>query len=144
MLRLQDSKSGPRLVYLNTPAIEILDRQVRKPLNPYVFKSLTKPGAPLSNLKRSWRGIREKACIGNCRFHDLRHHAGENFATLGFNEAYISKLLGHRDPNVTRRYIDVAMSPLHDAAERYGDEVARMLGRTADDDGEVAVDGEDR
>ena len=55
---------------------------------------------------------------------------GENFATLGFNEEYISKLLGHKDPNVTRRYIDVAMSPLHDAAERYGDEVARVFGGT--------------
>ena len=141
VLRLKDSKSGPRIVYLNTPAIEILDRQERMPLNPYVFASLTKQGAPLSDLKRSWRGIREKACLGNCRIHDLRHHAGENFATLGFNEAYISKLLGHKDPNVTRRYIDVAMSPLHDAAERYGDEVARVFGR-AEGSEEATADGD--
>ena len=126
ILRLSDSKSGPRLVYLNTPALEIIERQERKPHNPYVFASSTKQGAPISDLKRAWRTIRELAGLDGLRIHDLRHHAGEGLATLGFNEAFISKLLDHKDHSVTRRYIDVAMSPLHEAAERYGETVAAV------------------
>ena len=49
-------------------------------------------------------------------------------ATLRFNEAFISKFLGHKDHSVTRRYIDIAMSPLHDAAERYGETVVCIVG----------------
>lgn len=128
VLRLADSKSGPRLVYLNTPAIEVIERQERAPLNPYVFASPTKQGAPISDLKRAWRTIRGLANLDDLRMHDLRHHAGEGLATLGFNEAFISKLLGHKDHSVTRRYIDVAMSPLHEAAERYGETVAGIVG----------------
>lgn len=128
LIRLEDSKSGPRVVYLSTAGLEILERQERKQLNPFVFPSRTKQGAPLSDLKRAWRRIRAQAGLGTLRVHDLRHHAGEALATMGFNEAFISKILGHKDHSVTRRYIDVAASPLHQAAERYGQTLAAALG----------------
>lgn len=127
VLRLEDSKSGARVVYLNSPALEILERQKATDDNPYVFASPSKDGEPLSDVKRAWRTIRRKAKLGNCRIHDLRHHAGEGLATLGFNEAFISKLLGHKDHSITRRYIDIAASPLHQAAEAYGERVSRAM-----------------
>lgn len=136
VLRLEDSKSGPRLVYLNTAAIEVIERQERQPMNPFVFASPSKDGSPLSDLKRSWRAIREAAGLDTLRVHDLRHHAGEALAAAGHNEAFIAKLLGHKDLSVTRRYVDVAANPLHRAAEGYGEGLAGALGLggSADDD----------
>lgn len=132
VLRLADSKSGPRIVYLNTAAMEVIERQERQPLNPHVFASPTKTGSSISDIKRPWSSIRELANLQSLRVHDLRHHAGEELATLGFNETYISKILGHKDRNVTRRYIDVAMTPLHEAAERYGETVSRVMDKDSE------------
>lgn len=77
-LRLPDSKTGPRLVHLGPPALEILQRAKRRPGNPYVFPGATL-GMPLSGLKRPWSNLREAAELPDVRIHDLRH----SFASVG-------------------------------------------------------------
>jgi hypothetical protein len=40
---------------------------------------------------------------------------------------YIQRYLGHKNQRTTGIYIDIAMSPLHEAAERYGTSISRAF-----------------
>ena len=75
VLRLTDSKTGPRTVFLNARARAILAEQPRNG-GAYVF-----PGPADSTRARSgelslWRKARRQAGIEDVRLHDLRHYSG--------------------------------------------------------------------
>jgi integrase len=59
-LRLSDSKTGKKLVYLSQVTINILQAVPKKPDNSYVICG-DKEGAHLVNLQKTWRRIRAKA-----------------------------------------------------------------------------------
>ena len=71
-LFLRDSKTGPRTVWLSTPARGILERLSRN--GQWLFPSPKKQG-PLSVLvfEYFWWQVREEADIADARLHDLRH-----------------------------------------------------------------------
>ena len=71
-LRLPDSKTGAKVVYLPPAALEILTALDRHEDNPYVIAG-AKLGSHLINLQKPWRRIRAKAGLGDVRLHDLRH-----------------------------------------------------------------------
>ena len=72
MLVLEDSKTGPRRVPLNSQARHILERQPRGE-SPFVFPSPRDPSRPRDPDLRLWYRFRREAGIEDCRLHDLRH-----------------------------------------------------------------------
>ena len=70
-LRLPDTKTGAKVVYLGDPAIAVLERIDRRDGNPWVIAG-RKPGSHLTDLQHPWRCIRARAKLDDVRIHDLR------------------------------------------------------------------------
>jgi integrase len=77
-LRLPDSKTGARVIYLNAPAATLLLELPRVSGNPHVIVGAIE-GAPLVGIDKVWFSIRERAGLQGVRLHDLRH----SFASVG-------------------------------------------------------------
>jgi integrase len=74
VLRLMDSKTGPKIVELPSPAMRILDTvsaRHDKTASPYVFPGRD-PSKPRGEPRRLWNLTRERAEIEDIRLHDLR------------------------------------------------------------------------
>lgn len=128
VLRLHDSKTGPRLVYLNAQARAVLVRQPRSGSD-FVFPSLDDPLRPRSLELSLWRKVKQKAELHDARLHDLRHTVGSHAVMAGAPIPVVSKLLGHRQPRMTLRYAHVGDRETQTAAERVGTSIAAMIGR---------------
>jgi integrase len=63
-IRLDDSKTGQRTVYLSPQGIELLKAVPRVPGNPYVIVG-DEPGAHLTDLQRPWRRVRKRAGLND-------------------------------------------------------------------------------
>ena len=118
-LFLRDSKTGPRTVWLSSPARRVLARLPRTSC--WVFPA-AKGDGPMSaeTLYRCWRTLRVEAGLPDVRLHDLRHSYA-SFA-LRQNESVltIGRLLGHRDPSTTLKYTHFADSMVREAVENVG------------------------
>ena len=73
-LNLADSKTGPRKVYLNSEARQIIDRQPRAGSD-YVFPSPSNSTLPTPRSVLLWYALRKRAGIEDVRLHDLRHYS---------------------------------------------------------------------
>jgi len=73
-LNLADSKTGPRKVYLNSEARQIIERQSRAGSD-YVFPSRSDPTLPVSRSMQLWFALRKRAGLDDVRLHDLRHYS---------------------------------------------------------------------
>ncbi len=129
-LRLQEAKTGPRLVYLNDGARRILDRQ-RPGEGPFVFPSLSDPSKPRSLEISLWRKVRRETGIEDVRLHDLRHTFATHAVMQGTPLPVVSKLLGHSRARTTLRYAHAGDPETEAAAERVGAAVAALLSGTA-------------
>ena len=130
MLRLQDSKTGPRAVYLNAQAMEIIDRQrpVRPENNsPFVFPSPMNPEKPISHIGPFWYFIRAEAGLNDVRLHDLRHSFASHAVMRGVPLPVVSRLLGHSNLSMTMRYAHVSDELVESAAEKVGSILAGYL-----------------
>ena len=130
VLRLHDSKTGPRLVYLNAQARTILARQPRSGSD-FVFPSLDDPLRPRSLELSLWRKVKVRAELSDARLHDLRHTVGSHAVMAGAPIPVVSRLLGHRQPRMTLRYAHVGDRETEAAAERVGTSIAAMIGGTS-------------
>jgi integrase len=126
LLRLPDSKTGAKTIYLPPPAIEVLSTLPRIDGNPYVICG-AKPGSHLVNLEKPWRRIRKAAGLDDVRLHDLRHTFASVAARNGLSLPVIGALLGHSQPATTARYAHLSADPLREAAGRIAGEIARGL-----------------
>ena len=118
-LKLADSKTGRKTVYLNSAALQILAGIERADDNPFVIEG-NKPGSHLVGLTRTWFRIRRRAGLAEVRLHDLRHTYASIGAGMGLSLPIIGKLLGHTQPVTTQRYAHLAADPMREAAERIG------------------------
>ena len=125
-IRLTDSKTGPRTVFLNCQARAIVDRQPRTGSS-YVFPSLTDPSRPRSTELSIWRKVRCEAGIEDVRIHDLRHTFASHAAMRGVPLPVLARLLGHSQLRMTLRYAHVGDREIEAAAERVGGAIARVL-----------------
>jgi len=128
VLRLHDSKTGPRLVYLNAQARTVLARQPRDGSD-FVFPSLGDPLRPRSLELSLWRKVKLEAELLDVRLHDLRHTVGSHAVMAGAPIPVVSRLLGHRQPRMTLRYAHVGDRETETAAERVGTSIAAMIGQ---------------
>ena len=117
MLKLEDSKTGPRSIPLNERAKFVLEQIVPRDNNPYVIAGKN-PSSYLVNLRKPWKIVCERAQLQGVRIHDLRH----TFASLGIAADVslyeISKLLGHASVTTTQRYAHLSQGKLAESSNK--------------------------
>jgi integrase len=118
-LFLNDSKTGSKVVHLNSPALEILAGIERKEDNPYVIRGRI-AGTHLVNLQLPWGRVRTRAGLDDVRIHDLRHSFASVAAGSGLSLPMIGRLLGHTRADTTLRYAHLADDPVRQATEQIG------------------------
>ena len=115
-LFLRDSKTGPRTVWLSSPARAILDGLPRRGC--WIFPSRQQQG-PVSSVvfERFWRRVREEADIADVRLHDLRHTYASIAVMQGETVTTTARLLGHNDPGTTLKYAHLSDRSAREATE---------------------------
>jgi integrase len=126
VLRLPDSKTGAKIVYLGQPAVEVLRTAPRLPGNPWVIWG-RKPGAHLYGLQDVWERVRARAGLKDARLHDLRHTFASAAVAAGQGLPMIGKLLGHTQVQTTARYAHLAADPVKAAAEQVSAVIAQAV-----------------
>lgn len=130
-LRLRDSKTGPRTVYLNAEAQRILARQPAGS-SPYVFPSPRDPARPRSSELSLWYRVRQRAGLADVRLHDCRHSFASHAVLQGVPIPVVARLLGHRNASMTLRYAHVRDRDVEAAAERVGTAIHAFLQMDSD------------
>lgn len=129
-IRLPDSKTGAKTIYLNAPTMEVLATIPRLDGNPYVICG-EKPGERLVNLQKPWRRIRAAAGLQDVRLHDLRHSYASIAVASGMSLPLIGALLGHSQPQTTARYAHLSADPLRAANDAIGKRIGDALATRA-------------
>lgn len=128
VLRLPDSKTGRKVVFLPQPAIDILNGMTR--IGSYVIASDsagTKDEKPRADLKRPWAAISKRAGLEDVRLHDLRHSFASIGAESGLGLPVIGALLGHSSAQTTKRYAHAADEASRRAVGAIGGQIAAAL-----------------
>jgi integrase len=127
-LRLPDSKTGAKEIYLPSPALEVLDNIERREDSPWVINGKV-PSVHLEGLRKPWARICRAAGLDDLRVHDLRH----SFASVGVASdltlLIIGKLLGHKQARTSERYAHLADDPAQAAAEKVGKAIDAAMKR---------------
>jgi integrase len=129
-LRLPDSKTGARVVYVGGHVIQLLneiEKHDRRPKdNPYVIWGEIE-GAHIKNLKRPWQRWRKKAGLEDMRIHDLRHSFASYAVSEGMSLPMLGKLLGHTQVQTTARYAHLMADPMREAAAKVSQHIAAAM-----------------
>jgi integrase len=130
-LRLPDSKTGKKPVYLSAAALSVLSSVPRIEGNPHIIAG-SKSGEPRADLKKPWAAISKAADLGGLRLHDLRH----SFASIGAGASLglpiIGKLLGHSQPATTARYAHLDADPIRRAVDTIGATISAAMAERAE------------
>ena len=128
-LQLEDSKTGPRTVYLSPKARAILERHLTASgtCREYVFPSPKDPEQPLRRDLTLWHRIRREIGIEDVRLHDLRHSYASQCVMSGVPLPVVSRLLVHSQCSMTLRYAHVSDKDVAHAAERIGTRMEALL-----------------
>lgn len=127
IVRLEDSKTGSKVIALNSAAKEIIAAQQPMLGNPFVFPSPIKPLAALADIRHVWCRVRKRAGLTDVRLHDLRHNFAEKAAAGGLSLHAIGTLLGHRSAATTKRYADLLNSSAIAASEVVGTAISAAM-----------------
>ena len=121
VLELEDSKTGPRTVFLSADARAVIVRQP-KINSPWVFPSPYDREKHCSEeyVGMFWRMVRKRAGIGDVRLHDLRHSVASQAVLKGVPLPVVARLLGHSQVGMTLRYAHVAEKEVEAAAGESG------------------------
>lgn len=125
-LRLPDSKTGAKTIFLGPEAMDLLQRAQRVDGNEYVIVGRA-DGKHLHEIQRPWRRIRARAGLNDVRLHDLRHSFASVAVAHGESLPVIGKLLGHAQPQTTAQYAHLAEDPTQGAAARISSRIAGFL-----------------
>jgi integrase len=130
-LRLPDSKTGAKIVYLNAPARALLQELPRMVDNPRVIPGMRADSGSAS-IDNAWSRVRAAAGLTNVRLHDLRHSFASIGAAGGLSLPIIGALLGHKHATTTARYAHLSADPLRAANDAVGARIAAAMSRKAD------------
>lgn len=125
-LKLRDSKTGPRTVWLGDDARIVLDALPRSRNIPWVFWN-SERRAPLLKLSNYRTSIRDRSGLYNVRLHDLRHTFASHAAMSNETLSMIGRLLGHRSLSATSRYAHLGDEHVSDAAQKVGSAIQQLL-----------------
>ena len=125
-LRLDDSKTGQKIVMLGAPPLQLLANQPKQENSEYIFPAMKGKGHYVG-LPKAWERIRKLAELDGVRLHDLRHSFASVGAGAGMGLQMVGKLLGHSDPKTTARYSHIADNPIKEAADRISGTIASIM-----------------
>ena len=118
-LHLDDSKVGPRMVWLSTPARRILNGLQRT--SSWIFPSARTAGSLTTTpVERFWNRIRAQARLQDVRLHDLRHSYASIAVKQGESIVTIGRLLGHSNAETTLKYTHLSDEGVLEAAQLMG------------------------
>jgi len=133
MLRLPDSKTGPKPVPLSAPALEILSKLERAGVYVIAGQSAgTENEKPRTDLIRPWARITAHAGLKGLRLHDLRHSFASVGVSGGLNLPLIAKMLGHADIATTQRYAHLSDDPVRAGVNTIGATIKAAMDGAAD------------
>ena len=114
-LFLRDSKTGPRTVWLSSAARAVLAGLPRT--GAWIFPARNGAGPAAQGLDHLWQRLRDEAGLRDVRLHDLRHSYASLALRSGETVLTIGRLLGHRNPETTLKYIHLADRTVRDAVD---------------------------
>lgn len=127
---LPDTKGGAEVRVLGRVALNLLDALPREAESPFVFPG-RKEKAPLQEPKRAWASLREAARLPDVVLHTMRHTFITEGIGLGYHDAVIGKLVGHRPRGSTTasRYthLETNAAILRKAADETAARVAALM-----------------
>ena len=121
LIYVPNSKTGKNYSVSMSEDVRSTLKQIRSSVRGggYVFNSDTVK--PYTDVKHAFRTACQLVGIENLHWHDLRHTFGTRLAEAGCSEATIADLMGHSDPQTTRRYTHAT-----DRAKRAAVEAVRL------------------
>jgi integrase len=125
-LRLPDSKTGAKIVYLNAPARALLQQLPRTANNPRVIPGMRADSAGAA-VEKAWASARAAAGLADIGLHDLRHSFASVGAAGGLSLPIIGALLGHKHTTTTARYAHLSADPLRAANDVVGARIAAAM-----------------
>jgi integrase len=139
-LRLPDSKTGKKAVWLNPMALEELRRLVTiRRQEEWIIEGRVR-GARMVNPQKPWKRVRERAAkllegedskvMERLRIHDLRHSFASIAVASGIPLALVGKTLGHAKAKTTERYAHIADDPTRAAARKTGQQIKKLIDGT--------------
>ena len=137
-LFLPDSKTGKKTVYLNAPALAVLQSLPRLEGNPHVFPG-DRQGAEYKTIDKVWYRVRDVAGLPGLRLHDLRHTFASIGAIGGLGLPVIGAMLGHHDTATTARYAHLSADPIRAANEAIGARINAAMTPKPDEAGAEVV-----
>lgn len=126
-LKLRDSKTGPRTVWMGDEARALIDSLPRYMKSPWLFWNRIY-GRRLQTVDYYWKEFQAEAGLRGVRLHDLRHTFASHAAMSQETLPMIGRLLGHSKIHSTSRYAHFDDEHLLDAVGQIGAVIERMLG----------------
>ena len=126
--RLEDTKTGPRTLWLGPEAARLLAALPRCEEAGRVFPD----DLTLHRLYTFWCGVREEAGLPGLRIHDTRHTWASQGVMNGEGLTTVGRLLGHRKRRTTAIYAHLDDAALRDAAARAAAVIAGAMGYKAE------------
>ncbi|RWQ35869.1 MAG: DUF4102 domain-containing protein [Mesorhizobium sp.] len=134
-LHLPDSKSGIKILPLSALARDVLRDIPRLRRNPYIICGRLH-GRHMVNVTHPWKRLMAAANITeNLVRHDLRRFFASAGLSGGLELSHVGNLLGHMDPQTTKRYAFL----LTGAAQKMADTAAEQVKEIMTGGGKVAV-----
>ena len=126
--RIEDSKTGPRTIWLGPEAATLLAALPRPQGGQRMFPdTLTS-----ARLYTFWVGVRGEAGLPGLRIHDCRHTWASQGVMNGVGLTTVGRLLGHRQRETTAIYAHLDDDALRDAAAQAATVIARAMGYKAE------------
>jgi integrase len=125
-LMLPDSKTGAKVIWLNSQALAVIDAQPRIEGCPFVFPNKSCTASQM--LDPWWATFRRKCALPDVRIHDLRHSFASSAIMDNVPLATIGKLLGHQLTETTAKYAHLSDDVIADAAMRISGSLAGAIG----------------
>ena len=126
--RIEDSKTGPRTIWLGPEAARLLAALPRQQGADRVFpEDLTS-----NRLYTFWVGVRDEAGLPGLRIHDCRHTWASQGVMNGVGLSTVGRLLGHRQRETTAIYAHLDDGALRNAAAQAAAVIARAMGYRAE------------
>jgi integrase len=124
-LRLPDSKTGEKTIYLSRQMVSLLEQLPRVPGSRFVLPS-ARSGQHFVGLPKVWKHVCALARLSDLHIHDLRHAFATTAAAEGASLFVIGGLLGHKDPRTTQIYAHLADDTLARAAQLAADKMSSL------------------
>ncbi|WP_159993711.1 site-specific integrase [Roseomonas sp. 18066] len=127
--RLADTKTGQSMRPLSQAACAILNAQSRAGAGDLVFPASRGAGVMSGFPSYFARVCAAGGVPSDVTPHVLRHSFASLAADIGFSDATIGQMIGHKGGGITRRYIHHADAVLLAAADRVAEETITRMGR---------------